>query len=407
MGRTASSTSEDRAFDLLVACADWPRSEQRNAVILERYEAYADLGGGWKPFLLLVKRHQLSMLVADALTGAGIEAPDRFGVITERQKMLALSLSGEAVRTVEALNQAGIEAITLKGPLLSQTLYGDPTMRQSVDLDLLVDWSDFRAARQVLASHGYQLMSNEPPWDDWRIDPWRRLAKDIMLFQPERQIALELHHRLKSPATLLPGLGNAEATETVELAGRQLRTFRREDIFVYLCVHAATSFWNRLKWLADIRALLAGLDVGEIARLQAHSEGLATGRCTALGLILCHRLWDQALPTEILEQRAHDTQLAVLEKASMDRLRGPERGPSAIGNSLDRRHLVHLRDDPAYRRSQAAEFIYDNELLEEYRIPKALRFLYLPLRIMMFVQRKLGLRHNPARIALKRAAERT
>ncbi|MEM8727068.1 MAG: hypothetical protein AAGE86_16275, partial [Pseudomonadota bacterium] len=136
-------------------------------------------------------------------------------------------------------------------------------------------------------------------------------------------------------------------------------------------------------------------------------EALGTGRCTALGLILCHRLWGQILPAEIVDLPMRDPKLAELEKASFARLRGPERGPSAIRNSLDRRHLINLRDDPAYRRSQAMEFIYDNELLEEHSIPKALRFLYLPLRIGMFVQRKLGVRHNPARIALKEASERT
>lgn len=400
MSRNASQLHEQSAFDLLVVCADWPRSEARSTAI---EQAQAALDGDWTPFLRQVERHQLSIIAADALSGAGIAAPDQLVRIAERQKMRSLSLSGEAVRTLGALEDAGIDAITLKGPLLSQTLYGDPTMRQCIDLDLLVEWEDFRGARDVLTAQGYQLMSNEPPWDDWRIDPWRRLAKDIMLFHPERQIALELHHRLKSPEALLPSLSTAQATETVELAGKQLRAFAREDLLVYLCVHAATSLWDRLKWLADIRALLAGLGLDEIEQLQAHSEALGTGRCTALGLILCHRHWGQALPADILERPARDPKLAGLEKASLARLRGPERGPSAIGNSLDRRHLINLRDDPEYRRSQAMEFIYDNELLEEHRIPKALRFLYLPLRVSMFIQRKLGIRHNPARIALKRA----
>ncbi|MEM8726908.1 MAG: nucleotidyltransferase family protein, partial [Pseudomonadota bacterium] len=350
MGQNAPSIRAEPAFDLLVSCADWPENEARNASIRSAHSA---LDGDWASFLKEVKRHQLSILAADGLRRAGLDPPGALERLASAQRMRALSLSGEAVRMVEALKECGIDALVLKGPLLSQAIYGDPAKRQSIDLDLLVDWDQFRAAREALAAQGYQLMSNEPPWDDWRIDPWRRLAKDIMLFHPERRIALELHHRLKSPATLLPGLGIAQATQTVDLAGKELRAFGREDLFAYLCVHAATSLWDRLKWLADIRALLAGLEVDEIASLQVHSEQLGTGRCTALGLILCRRLWGQTLPAEIVDLRMRDPKLAELEKASFARLRGPERGPSAIGNSLDRRHLINLRDDPAYRRSQA------------------------------------------------------
>jgi len=403
MSRTASQSDHDHAFALLVACCDWPGGEQRNVAVRDAHEA---LDGEWHPFLVQVKRHQMSMLVADALRSAGIDAPENLHRIEGEQKIRALSLAGEAVQLIDALGDAGIKALIVKGPLLSQMLYRDPTMRQSLDLDLLVEWEQFRAAREALTPLGYQLISNEPPWDDWRIEPWRQLAKDITLFHPEREISLELHHRLKSPESLLPGFGLERATGTATMAGRQLPAFERADLFAYLCVHAATSLWDRLKWLADIRALLAGSDEVEIAQLQAHSEHMGTGRCTALGLLLCHRLWGQALPPEVQDRPIRDHRLAGLEKASMERLRGPERRPGSIANSLDRRHLRHLRDDRAYRRAQATEFIYDNELLEEHRIPHALRFLYLPLRLNMFIQRKLGMRHNPARVALARAAGR-
>jgi len=401
MPRRAFQPDYDKAFSLLVACADWPGGEQRNSAIRHAHGAVA---GNWHPFLVLVKRHQMSMLAANALRQAGVEPPANLVRIDGEQRMKALSITGEAVRLVEALGEVGITAVILKGPLLSQTLYRDPAMRQSVDLDLLVDWEQFRAACEALAPLGYRVISNEPPWDDWRIEPWRRLAKDITLFHSEREFSLELHHRLKSPEALLPGLGVAQTTGAVTMAGREFPAFERADLFTYLCVHGATSFWDRLKWLADIRALLAGAREDEIAQLQAHSEGLGTGRCTALALQLCHRLWNQALPADLLNLPAHDARLAELLRASMSRLRSRERRPSSIANSLDRRLLMHLRDDQAYRRAQGAEFIYDNELLEETRIPYPLRFLYLPLRLAMFFQRKLGLRHNPARVALARAS---
>ena len=47
-------------------------------------------------------------------------------------------------------------------------------------------------------------------------------------------------------------------SRVVPLAGtRGLRTLGEEDLFAYLCMHGALHWWHRLKWLADINALLA------------------------------------------------------------------------------------------------------------------------------------------------------
>ncbi|MDJ0642704.1 MAG: nucleotidyltransferase family protein [Erythrobacter sp.] len=395
MGEEASSIRRDKAFDLLVVCADWPRTDRQRARI---HDAFASLGGDWDSFLGEVDRHQLTVHAFDSLRDAGIELPENLSRRADMARMRGLALSGEAVRMTDALKQAGIRAVVLKGPLLSQTLYGDPTVRQSVDLDLLVGWNDFRDARYALEEFGYSLLGNEPPWDDWRIDRWRRMAKDLTLVNRQKRFALELHHRLKSPAALLPDLGLEQATHAETLAGRSLATFSTQDLFVYLCTHAATSLWDRLKWLADIRALLADKDVQEIERLQAHSQRNGTERCTALGLALCQRLWNQPLPSSLEELCKSDPELSRLIDAAWKRLRGPERHHSSFANSLQRRHLVHLRDDPAYRRAMSAEFFYDREILERFKLPHALRGLYLFLRIGVFMRRKLELLRASRRI---------
>ncbi|MEL7217312.1 MAG: nucleotidyltransferase family protein, partial [Pseudomonadota bacterium] len=222
MSSAIDPANDEKAFALLVACGDWPGSEERNRGVRAAHEAIEE---DWHPFLVMVKRHQMSMHAASALRDAGITLPENLVRIDGEQRIRALSLAGEAARLLVSLDECGIRAIVLKGPLLSQIIYDDPAMRQSADLDLLVDWDQFRSAREALSSHGYQLFTNEPPWDDWRIEPWRRLAKDITLFHPEREISLELHHRLKSPDTLLPGIGVAQATQSITMAGREFAAF--------------------------------------------------------------------------------------------------------------------------------------------------------------------------------------
>ncbi len=59
-------------------------------------------------------------------------------------------------RLIEALADANISAIPIKGPLLAQRLLGDPTFRSSQDIDILVSADSLLAAGRALALVGYQ-----------------------------------------------------------------------------------------------------------------------------------------------------------------------------------------------------------------------------------------------------------
>ena len=55
--------------------------------------------------------------------------------------------AGRQIQTVvDALEGAGIPSVLLKGPALARTVYPDPALRQSVDIDLLVRPGDVLAA---------------------------------------------------------------------------------------------------------------------------------------------------------------------------------------------------------------------------------------------------------------------
>ena len=289
------------------------------------------------------------------------------------------------------LEDQGIRAVLLKGAILSDQLYGDPAIRRSLDIDILVDWQDFRQATNALRKAGLRLFEKPPPENDWRTELWRKLAKDVTLYDPEYDVAVELHHRLKSPDTLLPTLGISDARCTHMLGGVGLRAFSRADLFVYLCAHGSTSFWHRLKWLLDAHAFIEELTLEEIDALQAHSASHGTQRCSALALLLLEDLWGRKLPESVRQMARSDRALADLRTASHVRLLGPERDYTSFSNTLARRNLMQLRSDKAYRRSLRLELVHDRELLETIALPRSLGWLYFPLRIGLFTKRKLGL----------------
>ena len=61
------------------------------------------------------------------------------------------------LRVAAALETAGIANVPLKGPLLARSLHGDPGMRFSRDIDVLVARSDMRRAAAALEPLGWRL----------------------------------------------------------------------------------------------------------------------------------------------------------------------------------------------------------------------------------------------------------
>ncbi|MGB3471867.1 MAG: nucleotidyltransferase family protein [Erythrobacter sp.] len=349
------------------------------------------MGPDWQRFTSLIERHHLVVPAIRSLTDAGIAPPEHLVQSANATQTRSLQLCARSLNLIRLLEDEGIAGMLLKGPLLSDVLFGDPAIRHSSDIDILVEWENHAQAIAVLERQGLRLYETPPPCNSWRIDLWRTLAKDVTLFDPESGFAIELHHRLKSPVSLLPDLGFADAGERHAMGGIDLAVFSPADLFVYLCAHGSTSLWHRLKWLADIHALVAQHDDAGIEQMQARSWDLGTERCSALALLLIQDLWGRPVPKSVAHQLENDHALRQLCMASIDRICGAERRYSSIANTLGRRHLARLRKDADYQRSLRLEFIYDRELLERYPLSERLKWFYFPLRIMLFFQRKLGI----------------
>ena len=68
----------------------------------------------------------------------------------------AVQAIGHAVRVVRLFEAEGIAVLLIKGPALSQDLYGDPTVRSFCDLDFVVRPEDAVRARQTLLDNGFE-----------------------------------------------------------------------------------------------------------------------------------------------------------------------------------------------------------------------------------------------------------
>ncbi len=74
-----------------------------------------------------------------------------------------LMLTRELLRIIEDFQKHGIEAVPFKGPTLAQLAYGDITLRQFSDLDIMVHKHDVLKAKELLISRGYKPQVNFTP----------------------------------------------------------------------------------------------------------------------------------------------------------------------------------------------------------------------------------------------------
>ncbi|HWG52043.1 MAG TPA: nucleotidyltransferase family protein, partial [Gemmatimonadaceae bacterium] len=68
-------------------------------------------------------------------------------------------LTQRLVELLDSLHAAAIPVIPLKGPVLALMAYGDVTLRQFYDLDLLIARADVPHARDLLRAAGYRALT--------------------------------------------------------------------------------------------------------------------------------------------------------------------------------------------------------------------------------------------------------
>ena len=372
-------------FRLLAACAVGLRGPVRDAAVRAAVEPAPD----WPAFLTIVRRHRMAPLAVDALSCAGIAPSVDLKALATRDVRQALSLCAEAACLQVRFASQGIAMAVVKGPVLSQLLYGTPGLRQCKDLDLWIAPEDVARSIAVLQADGYQVVGGPPTFASPWLDLWLATRKDSVVCHPKTGLILELHHRLTENPHVMGTLVVADALREVSVGRELLRTLSEGDLFSYLCTHGTVSRWFRLKWLADIQALLSGKSPEEVARLFDVARARGAERAAGLALWLCRRLWDLPLPAAVAERLDADRSLPWLERICINALQGPEFPHGrfrAIPNLL---YLWRLNSSWAYRARLIRNLSVDWTLVHQLPLPPPLHFLYPLLRLPSWLWRRI------------------
>ena len=247
----------------------------------------AAAGLDWPLVQRIAKRHRVEGLVHKALADAGVESP--FAAVAGGIARRNLAQAAEAGRLHARLDEAGIAHLFVKGVTLDILAWRSLGLKTSVDIDMLADPDRYAEACAILFEAGYRCTHpGDLPAPE--IEAYARSNKDSVWYHRRRGITVELHQRLAANSALLPTISVHSPAQRVQVAPAiTLPTLAREELFAYLCVHGALTAWSRLKWPADLAALLS--HERDLDSLYRGALSLAPGRAIPQALLVCEELF--------------------------------------------------------------------------------------------------------------------
>ncbi len=306
-------------------------------------------------------------------------AMERLKIACRANTVRCLFLAAELHKVLELFRTAGIVAIPYKGPVLAEQAYGNLTLRDFDDLDIILPQRDLEKAHEMMLGLGYQARF---PWILLKDSRTALVPGEYNYRDEKRRAVVELHTELTlRHFPVAPDIDRfAQRMVKVMVAGQEVPTLAPEDLLSALCVHGSKDFWERISWIADVAELIqrrTGLDWDGAFRT---AESLRVGRMLHLGLALANDLLQAPMPEEIRKRvRGDGEAVAVAREVEERTLSRNGSGVSAVKRMLFRRRMVR-GTLAGWRYSLRLAVIPAEEDWEMVQLPGLLAPLYLALR---------------------------
>jgi hypothetical protein len=366
-----------RELQLLLMCMNTKQDEQhmRGLKIL-----LMDID--WELFLNLARHHRVYPLVYIKLKKQ-LEGSIPDDVIQSlandyrNNTFQMLHLSGEMESLFKLFDENKIQALMLKGPVLSLDLYGDLSLRTAKDLDILVQQRDIKKTDELLKQFGYERMEEAD--------------HHISYLHYKKAINIEIHWRLHPIMFKEPSFYELwERRSVCALTSYPIFSLGMEDLFLFLVTHGARHRWFRLRWLGDIdRLVQKGINW---SLLIPQSKDLQYEHMMCQAIILANELLDTPVPIETQSvingrkpRRLAQLAMFKISERRLSRIRLPW-----DSYFLNKYYFYSLMPNGAlkwsYIKSHFTPHMIDRETLQ---LPKSMDMLYFFLRPGLWLWRKI------------------
>lgn len=374
--------------------ASWPKPERAILKMLKG-EELPDLEPMERgKYLQLLIRHRLMARHVKSLISKYPNTPiaKKGQALKKMYVKHQLTLSAQILKLGKLFDEVGIRYVALKGPILSEMLYGEVSQRQSTDIDILIDKADVKLSVSMLRRAGFDCVENIEELDEKYFETYLALTDEVTLISKTlNRVKIDLHWKITTPIELFPVLDKPlwEYTDAYDFNGLEVRVISAELNFIYLCLHGAKHKWFRLQWLMDISELLQHpLDWGSIVEIVEKNE---ISRSVCQAAVLSTILSKTRLPSSISQLVDRNPEAYHLAQKALEAIYKEESFMSAF----NRRNLNHLtRNLMALKKGFWFKYVCLKRLLisskdwETIRLPPQLIWLYIPLRPLLFWVRK-------------------
>jgi hypothetical protein len=305
--------------------------------------------------------------------------------VSARQNVASVA---ESLKLQRMFEHADLPVAFVKGVSLAMLAYGNLGIRHSRDLDVLVAPHSIMAATTILERAGYQLYEPPATFDEAKLRTWLLRCKELRYVHKENGCQVELHARLFDNPRLMDMTAAMSSLRMVQFAkAGGLLTFGTEDLFSYLCAHGAVHYWFRLKWLADIGAILAQ-QPGDAERLYLAADSRGVGRCAAQAILLCRRILRMVLPDGLIAKLSRDVQVRWLERIAINAITADlEPTEQPLGTTRNNLSLFLLRRERLYWLAELENHLISPVDILTLPLPQHLRGLYPVLRLPLWLWR--------------------
>lgn len=213
----------------------------------------------WNRFVALVTAHRILPLASRHLKETASDLIPADISLTLRANALAMSkrsemMAEELSRVLALLEDSGIRAVPMKGPVLMERLWGDRRLGDSMDLDVLVSQADHEKATQVLTNEGYVPRAEAPAVPE----SFAKGGGPVVLVKDHPtglQLIIDLNHTGSEEiltGCMITSDGLWGQLEMTAFMGMQSWTLSDEWNISYLALHVLRHWFTQLHWVAEL-----------------------------------------------------------------------------------------------------------------------------------------------------------
>ena len=370
---TKAPTVSDRPeIELLLCCT----RTQIDTATAERIKILIQSKIDWAYLIQTATRHGVMSLLYQSLSTTCPEAVPKTNLAQLRDyshsnALHNLFLTKELLKLLNLFESHSIPAIPFKGPVLAVSAYGNLSLRQIGDLDILVRERDYHKAKELLLDQGHRMLYDRGH---------EAFALQGQLWHEEKKVSVDLHYGMPPKHLQLNSEIFLENLQSLSCVGTRIQTFSPETHLLILCVDGQKDSWNQLRRLCDVAALISSHPQMNWESLTEQARRLKVKRILDFGLVLANTLLKAPVPASVLSN---------VKQAPLIKWLTTQLGKNLFSEPYSQRHPFYLGATVLYQGHLYRLILFwltPNETDQAFLpLPPILHFLYYLIRPIRLV----------------------